>query len=134
MNRRGFIKLFGLAPLLGLARTLPLCGNAGLSLYKYDPELFEWQDSAKKFTAKLEREGKLEFNESIEVLPGKSWCTQLRHVHALPDGNSIDRVAWLDAEDGTITINNIREQTRQSLRRYWAQQARWKRKLERARS
>lgn len=76
------------------------------------------------FTNKLEAEGKLAFHEHIELMPTRAHCVQVTHTQ-----NHLQRVHWVDADDDLDKmLPTIRENSRAALRRYWAQQIRWKRK------
>lgn len=75
-------------------------------------------------TNKLEAEGKLAFHEHIELMPTRAHCVQVTHTQ-----NHLQRVHWVDADDDLDKmLPTIRENSRAALRRYWAQQIRWKRK------
>jgi hypothetical protein len=155
MNRRFFIRLLGIAPLLGLASKIPaaklVVPNSGLTLSKLkeaalllDANEASAEDRwfalnkeqvsrihSQAFTEQLESEGKLAFTERIDVLPGRAHCVQVHHSRPGTDADKmIDRVTWIDESDySEAMLEKTRQQTRIAGRRYWAQQARIQRKL-----
>jgi hypothetical protein len=154
MNRRFFIRLLGFVPFVTLAaklRALPEpameLSNSGLTLEKLKAAavlldanevgaerrvLYLSKEQCRKihkdaFTEHLEAEGKLVFDEHIDVLPHGFHCVQIRHSQG-----PIERYHYLESDDDLDKmLPKAREYTRTALRRYWAQQMRWKRKASR---
>jgi len=136
MNRRTFLSMLGLAPLLPLAARLP----------EPKPAPLAWESSIgfqfirtrlgptpkEEFDKSLEENGLLSFSERIDVLPMRCNAVQIMHT---ADAARIQRMTWVDEDDDLEKAKVIcRANTRVSLRRYWAQQVRWNRKAQRARA
>jgi hypothetical protein len=142
MNRRTFLSMLGLAPLLPLAARLsqpkpsPLAWDSFVG-YTFIPTqlLIRTQlgpTPKEEFDKSLEENGLLSFSERIDVLPMRCNAVQIMHT---ADAAPFRRMTWVDGDDDLEKAKVIcRANTRVSLRRYWAQQVRWNRKAQRARA
>ncbi len=137
MNRRSFLRDIGLAPLIPLlARIKPEPASfdpfskiyffQGFSFIRTqlpDPKI----EGPRKFEESLEEQGLLAFTEHIDFIESSS-AMQVRHV---ADAEPLERATWVDSSEFTNEmLDKIRTNTRTSLRRYWAQQIRWRRKAQ----
>ena len=139
MNRRFFLRLLGIAPFVPLAAKLPVVASPKPAWSGIDNFMgFAFVRTnlgptpKEKFDASLEDQGLLSFSERIDVMPHRCNTVQVLHT---ADAEPLQRYTWVDAdEDLSATLPKLRENTRSALRKYWAQQIRWRRKVDKAKA